>query len=278
MSVGWSAMPSPRGSDRRRVGVLLAAAALISLIGLLLHGPLAQDVTYHAFADDRPWLGIENGADVASNVPFLFVGLAGFLALLRARRSPRPPPRWVAIGFGLLSFGVATTAIGSSIYHLDPSNETLVYDRLPMSLGFAALSALVLGERLGARIGRVALMPAVVLGVASVCLWAASLDGHGGDDLRVYAFVQYFTLLTLVTLLVLVPEPRATRRFLFHAVLAYGLAKLLEQLDGTVLRATGGLVSGHTLKHVAAAVAAYCLVRWFSAGVSSTPSDDERET
>lgn len=261
--------PRAEGRGRRRAGILLAASAVVAAVALVVHGPIPQDPGYHAFADRRPCGGLVNAADVLSNLPFLAVGAAGFAALQRARRAPVPPPRWAMLGFALFSLGIATTAIGSAVYHLDPTNSTLVYDRLPMSLGFAAYAALVLGERVDVRLARAALGPAVALGVASVGLWAASLDGRGGDDLRPYVFVQYFSILTVVALLILVPEPRSTRRPLLLATGTYVLAKVLEALDGPVLRATAGLVSGHTLKHLAAAAAAYLLVRWFSRAVTA---------
>ena len=41
----------------------------------------------------------------------------------------------------------------------------------------------------------------------------------------------------------------------------YGLAKLLETFDRQIFALDGGLVSGHTLKHLAAAMAGVWLVR-----------------
>ena len=53
---------------------------------------------------------------------------------------------------------------------------------------------------------------------------------------------------------------RYTRgRELLVASVCYALAKALELLDSQIL-ATGGIVSGHTLKHVLAAIAAYWIL------------------
>jgi len=61
--------------------------------------------------------------------------------------------------------------------------------------------------------------------------------------------------------MLLVP-PRYTRTWDLAIVAAfYGLAKLLETFDQQVLAMTGGLLSGHTLKHLAAAMAGVWLVR-----------------
>lgn len=260
--------PTALAVARRRAAVILGLTALVAAVTLVVHGPIPQDEGYHAFADARGRLGIPNFADVVSNAAFLAVGLAGVRALSRLRNAPTPPPRWTSIGFALFVLGIASTAVGSTIYHLHPTDATLVYDRVPMALGFGAFSALVLGERLGARVGRAMLWPAAALGVAGVLVWAATLDGRGGDDLRLYAFVQYFAVLAVAALPFLVPEPRATRRPLLFAAGAYVLAKLFEHFDGVVLRATGDLVSGHTLKHLVAATAGWYLVRWFSAAAS----------
>lgn len=261
-------MPHAPSEPRRRASVILALTALVAAVTLQVHGPIAQDEAYHAFADARSLLRIPNFADVVSNAAFLAVGVLGLRALRRARRAPTPPPRWTSTGFALFVLGIASTAVGSAVYHLHPTDATLVYDRLPMALGFGAFSALVLGERLGARVGRATLWPAAALGVVGVLVWAATLDGRGGDDLRLYAFVQYFAVFAVTALPLLVPEPRATRRPLLFAAGAYVFAKLFEHFDGVVLRATGDLVSGHTLKHLVAATAGWYLVRWFSAAAS----------
>jgi len=264
-------LPAP-AARRRLAGRVLVGTAVVAAAALVLHGPIPQDDAYHAFADARPWFGIPNGADVCSNAPFVVTGLLALAALRRARAATTPPPRWAQLAFGLFALGVATTAVGSTIYHLHPTSTTLVFDRLPMSVGFATFAALVVGERLGDRVGRATLAPAAFLGVASVLVWAFTLDGRGGDDLRLYAFVQYFAVFAVVALLVLVLEPRATRAPVVLACAAYVLAKVLEALDATVLHATAGLVSGHTLKHVVAALAAACLVRWFTASVAVAAS------
>lgn len=262
----------PPVARRRVAGLVLVGTALAAATALLLHGPIPQDDAYHAFADVRPRFGLRNGADVLSNAAFLVAGLVAFRALRRARQAPAPPRRWAQVAFGLFAAGVLATAAGSTIYHLRPANPTLVWDRLPMSVGFATFATLVVGERLGDRVGKALLAPAALLGAASVLAWAASLSVAPGGDLRLYAFVQYFSIFAVVALLALVPEPRTTRAPLLLACGTYALAKGFEALDAEFLRLTSGIVSGHTLKHVVAAVAALFLVRWFSSSVASAPT------
>lgn len=111
---------------------------------------IAQDPAYHNFADQRRLLGVPNFFDVISNVFFLFVGAAGIRFVLTTPLSPRSPfsdsvDRWSYLVFFV---AVGATAIGSGYYHMHTNNETLVWDRLPMAVGFLALLAAVLCERL----------------------------------------------------------------------------------------------------------------------------------
>jgi hypothetical protein len=144
-----------------------------------------------------------------------------------------------------------------------------------MSVAFTAFFALVLGERLGDRVGRRALVPLVSLGIASVLHWSATLDARPGGDLRAYAVVKLVPPLLTVVLLVLVPRPRETRGPIAASLVLFGVATALELLDAQVLRATGGVVSGHTLKHLVAAAAAACLLAWVGRRASRRRVDAE---
>ena len=243
---------------RRRVAGTIAGLAAVGAAGLVVHGPIPQDPAYHGFADHRTLAGVANLFDVASNLPFLLVALAALRPVLAWVREARPPP-WARAAAWTLLVGVGLTAAGSAVYHLDPRDATLVVDRLPMALTFGAL---LLGDRLGDGAGRRAFLPSVGLAVGSVLAWAATLGPPGADDLRLYAVAQFLPLLAGIVFLVGLPPPPAERRWLFAALGAYVLAKVLETFDAPVFRATGGLVSGHTLKHLAAAVAAWALLRW----------------
>jgi hypothetical protein len=155
-------------------------------------------------------------------------------------------------------FALILTAGGSAYYHLAPNNARLVWDRLPIIIVFMALLAAVIAERVSVNAG-LALFPLLeALGVASVLYWRSSeLNGHG--DLRLYAAVQVYAILIL--LLALLLQPRYARGADFAVVVGlYALAKILEEADRQVF-AIGGLVSGHTLKHMAAAAAGYWVLR-----------------
>ncbi len=235
---------------------LLALVAAVAMVLVFLMPRKGQDEAYHRFADGRDLLGVDNFLNVASNLPFLVVGLAG---LVRLRRRPDAGEK---AGWFLLFLGITLTAFGSAYYHWSPSHGTLVWDRLPMTVGFTALFAAILGERTGEQVYRVLLWPLVTLGLGSVLVWyAGELRGEG--DLRLYGLVQFLPLL-LIPLLVALFPPRYTHgRYMFMALGWYVAAKVFEALDQRIYDLSG-FVSGHTLKHLAAAVACWLLLRLFT--------------
>ncbi len=86
------------------------------------------------------------------------------------------------------------------------------------------------------------------IGAATVAHWAAV------DDLRAYFIVQFYPLLTIPALLWLFPAHYSHAHRLVGALGWYALAKAAEVADRPVFRATCGLVSGHTLKHLIASL------------------------
>ncbi|MBI2544392.1 MAG: alkaline phytoceramidase, partial [Candidatus Rokubacteria bacterium] len=82
----------------------------------------------------------------------------------------------------------------------------------------------------------------------------------GAGALRLYGLVQFFPLVA-IPLMLLLFSPRYTRGAdLVGALAWYALAKIFELLDARTF-AVGGVVSGHTLKHLASAVAMYWILR-----------------
>jgi hypothetical protein len=226
--------------------------------------PIPQDRNYHAFADDRTMLGVPNFLNVASNLPFLAVGALGLRVLLR-RDAVRPvgPILEPAERGPLLVFftGVLLTGFDSSYYHLDPDNDRLVWDRLPMTVAFMGLFASTIGERIGVRAGTWLLWPLVWLGFASVLNWQAG-ERRDAGDLRLYGFVQFYPLVTIPLMMYLFPARYTHAGNVIIALVWYLLAKVLEtgHVDHGIYR-LGHIVSGHTLKHLAAGLGAYWLYR-----------------
>jgi hypothetical protein len=227
-------------------GWVLAAVAGGAIAATLFVPRIAQDTGYHRFADARTIDGIPNFWDVVSNLPFALVGICGlFLTTRLSSRSLWP---------GYIAFCVAVigVCIGSAYYHYSPSNATLVWDRLPMSLAFMAVFALVLGDRVNPALGRALLGPLLIVGAASVFYWAWT-ESHGVGDLRPYALVQFLPLVLIALMLLMYPGSRDSAAPLWCATALYFLAKLAEHFDAPIYRVVG--LSGHTLKHLLSAAA-----------------------
>lgn len=250
--------PSSRNG---RIGILFAVAAAC-FIGAFLVPPIAQDLAYHDFADKRGWLGIPNFGDVMGNLAFAIVGIWGIAATFKKRAdlSAADFKLWL-----LLFLGVFLVAFGSGYYHLAPDNHTLVWDRLPMTIAFMSLFSIVIRERVSEKWG-VRLFPLfLAAGLFSVWYWNHT-EALGQGDLRPYALVQFFPIVAILLMIALFParEPKATR-YLFLTLGWYIVAKVLEHFDPQVFALLGGTVSGHTIKHVAAAIGVAYMIPYMKA-------------
>jgi hypothetical protein len=128
-----------------------------------------------------------------------------------------------------------------------------------MAVGFMGLLAAVLGERVAAPLATQTLGPLLGTGVVSVVYWRWT-DLAGRDDLRIYGLVQFGSLALVLVLSALLASRYTRGRDIFLVVALYVLAKVLEALDKQIF-ALGGLISGHTLKHLTAAAACYLVLR-----------------
>jgi hypothetical protein len=227
--------------------LLLMVAALIAVMAL---PPIAQDPTYHDFADNRSFFGIPSFLNVTTNLAFLAVGIAGIGWCTNGRGAMSARWSWMAC-----FIGVALVCLGSGYYHLAPNNGALVWDRVPMSVGFKGLLVAVLAEHLNLRLERILLVLAILFGIASVMVW------HVTDDLRLYAWVQFMPLLVIPAVLLLFDSPYTHRGLLLVALAIYAVAKLAEHYDRAVFTATGQIISGHSLKHLLAALALFVVYR-----------------
>ena len=214
-----------------RIWILLGAV-LVAVSSVFLFPAIPQSEAYHNFADKRSLLGIANCLNVISNALFLAVGLPGIGFSLReaAEGGPRfldSRERWPYFTFFA---AVTLTAFGSAWYHLRPNDHTLVWDRIPMAIGFMSLVAAVVAERITVKAGVRLLLPLVAIGIGSVIYWdVTQARGHG--DLRPYAIAQFGSLLVLFLIFALFPA-RYTRGADFVVSLTlYGLAKVFEAGD-----------------------------------------------
>ncbi|MBU1690415.1 MAG: alkaline phytoceramidase [Gammaproteobacteria bacterium] len=232
--------------------IVLLTGVIAAIIAVL--PPFPQPAAYHDFADQRALLGLPNFLNVASNGLFVLVSAAGLRWLIAtggdaAFRDRRE--RWIYLIFFL---GLALTGIASAWYHLNPDNGRLLWDRLAMTIALMSWLAAIIAERIGVAAG-LALLPALLAaGAASVLYWGAT-EALGAGDLRPYGMVHFYPAL-LIPLLTLLFPPRYTRGGDALMVLGWYAAALgAEHLDRHIF-ALGGIVGGHTVKHVFAALAA----------------------
>jgi hypothetical protein len=243
-----------------RIAVLLGVAGAAGA-AIAVFPPIPQDPTYHRFADTRPLGSVANGWNVLSNLAFLLVGRYGLWRVGRAPTGPRTAfldarERWP---YALFFAGVALTGLGSAYYHWAPDTPRLFWDRLPMTVGFMALLAAIVAERVSVTAGLVVLGPLIAAGVGSIIYWRAS-ELRGAGDLRPYALVQFLPALLILLMLWLCPPRYTGGGFLLGVLGIYGAAKVFEALDGPIF-SLGSLLSGHTLKHLTVALAAWWVVK-----------------
>jgi hypothetical protein len=235
--------------SRNLVIPVVTAAALVAFF--LLSSPVPQDPSYHQFADGRTLLGVSNFWNVMSNLPLMVIGLWGTLIVFRHHNIVCLPG--LELAYIVFFTGILLTAFGSAYYHLNPANDPLVWDRLPMTIGFAGLFSVILGEFVSPRIGRTILIPLLLIGIASVEYWAYT-ETNGQGDLRPYVVVQFLPMILVPAILLTYKPAIGSAKYFWYMLLFYVLAKLFEFIDSE-LYAASGVISGHSLKHVFAAMA-----------------------
>lgn len=232
------------------VGVL----SILSLFAVLLFmPPIHQWPEYNQFSDTREAFGIPNFWNVISNVLFCLVSVAGVMSLRHKLEAKRLSVK-EAVVFLTIFIGIFLTGIGSAYYHLNPNNVTLVWDRIPMTIVFMSLLSLTIMEKIYFNVGFFLLPPLLIFGVTSVWYWCWT------DDLRLYGFVQFYSIFLVICILYFFKKPYPPLAAYVWMFIFYGIAKGFEMLDMSVYGLSGGMISGHMLKHVAAAISAYWIV------------------
>jgi len=174
--------------------LLLALLTILSFIALTYLEPIAQNLAYHNFADKRTILNINNFFDVASNLPFLLVGILGLHCIFK-------------------NWGI--------------ENDTLTWDRLPMAVGFMALFVIAISDYVHSNLEKWLLIPMCMIGVISVAYW------HITDDLRLYAWVQFISMALLLVIISLYKPNTLQTKYILYAFVFYILSKLAEHFAST---------------------------------------------
>ncbi len=234
---------------------LLLAVTVAVLIAVLRVDPTPQDLGYHNFVDRRMLLGIPNFFNVVTNLPFLLVGFYGWRSISRHPEVVTPP---TVTAWRVFFLSLILTSIGSGYFHWQPNNASLVWDRIPMTIAFMSLVAIVISEYFSAPLGRKLLLPLLIAGVGSVVYWAWT-ESLAAGDLRPYALVQFLPIL-LIPIVITVYRGRSDLgQYLWWMIGLYAAAKFFELQDIGMYK-LGNLISGHSIKHLVASLAPLSLV------------------
>lgn len=240
--------------------------------------PIPQDPSYHNFADQRFLLGIPNFCDVFSNLAFLIPAILGTRYTIQKWEDPAlfssPFERWMRLVFFAAVFSVC---FGSAYYHINPNNHTLLWDRLPMAISFMAIATIIINIYMPTKWIPFLFALLQLLGITSVLYWSYT-ESLGEGDLRLYALVQFMPLIALPIIIGynykkgFVPGNIA---FLLLALMWYLIAKITEHADHFIFISLYHGLSGHTLKHIAAAIAVLYLHKYCTTTDRITSSESE---
>ena len=250
------------------IRIMLGLTLICSFILFLLPA-IPQPPEYHQFADSRMFLGIPNFLDVLSNLLFLAAGLYGLKLLFDPREGIEKAlfdSTQEIASYALFFAGSLLTCFGSIYYHLAPDNASLAWDRLPMTLMFASFLSIVISERINQKAGLMLLPVLIALGIFSVYHWYQS-ELIGAGDLRLYLLVQFFPAV-LILQMIFFFRPRYSRSNRFGWVLIlYALSKVSELFDREIFELQQ-IISGHSIKHLLAALAVFVLAEMLRCRIS----------
>ena len=230
--------------------VILLGITIFSIGAVFyLTEPIPQAPAYHQFADQREFFGVPNFFNVFSNLAFIIIGVYCLRSLVSYTHDTDGFTSKSACY--LFFIGLILTGFGSGYYHLSPTNQTLVLDRLPMAVAFMALFSFFLSEHISPRMGSRLLWPLLAVGIFSVLYWIYT-ENQSAGDLRLYALVQFLPVLLIPLIIILFPSRNYQKKYLWYIIGLYALAKATEHYDHELMNVLS--ISGHTLKHIFAAL------------------------
>lgn len=202
---------------------------------MVVYKPIKQDPKYHDFADKRH----NNFLNIISNLPFVLIGIYG---LVKGQHT---------IEWKIFYISIILVGIGSIYYHQKPTNQSLIWDRLPMTIAFMSIFFIFLQIRY--KINAIFFYILLIIGIYSIYHWVKF------DDLLIYGIVQYVPILIMIFILLIKPESYDDK--IWKAILLYLIAKICENLDKQIYKLSNYLISGHTIKHIFGALSIIFIIQ-----------------
>ena len=234
---------------------LLLFIALVIITGVCFLNPISQSQEYHNFSDDRIFFFFSNFFNVISNLPFVISGMVGlYFTVIKNKLNTNPVYKSYIVFF----IGILFTGFGSAYYHLNPNDNTLIWDRLPMTISFMSFFSLIIGECVSAKLSKQVLFPFLLIGFSSIIYWQITAN-YGHDDLRFYILIQFLPIVLIPIILLLYKPQKDLQLYLWLIILSYLIAKIGEAFDNSIYQKLQ-IISGHTIKHLFASFAPVLLI------------------
>jgi hypothetical protein len=245
--------PNPLTSKEMGCLSLVLLVLVIAMMGLAYDVVVPQHNDYHSFADQRTLIKLPFAADVLTNLPFAFLGAYGLVLIARLNYTKEQKTQISLFSLSLL--GLILTTAASGFYHLSPNDYSLSIDRLGMTSAFGGIIGLAIATRVSDRAGLASALAILILAPFSIAHW------HQTGNLWLWSVIQGGGMLALVLLAFRPAIPNAIPIQLGWIIALYVLAKVLELSDHQIYEWSQQTVSGHSLKHLAAAAAAWPLIQ-----------------
>jgi hypothetical protein len=231
---------------------LYLAALFVFIIVALFYGPISQPQEYHDFADDREILGVPNALDVMSNLAIIYPGVVGLAFIHESRNRSQVSEDEISIQITLFS-GMILTFAGSVWFHLDPTDSTMLWDRLGMSVVIGSCISLLIHDMWDRNLAAKIHLPIIIASIVSVLWWPVF------DDLRVYFIVKHHPFILFPIFLLCGRRIYDKVSGYYWGLSMFLLATIFEFADQQIFEITG-IISGHTLKHIAAGIGLWFLM------------------
>lgn len=224
---------------------LLYTISAIAIIAMFFIDPITQNQDYHHFADDNCLLNVNNFWNIFSNLPFVIIGIYGLFLVNKSIKN-----EVLIYNYYCFFIGIILTGFGSAYYHYNPNDTSLVWDRLPMTISFMSFFTIIIGTFIDENFAKKSLFSFLSIGFISILYWVIF------SDLRMYLLVQFLPIGLLFIILLLSNKNKESKKYFLIMVSFYIFAKILENNDLYIYNLTNKIISGHSLKHFSAGVAA----------------------